>query len=109
MSPALVQLTNSAGDTFIAPRVLVKAEVCYGQGPRHGSGHASKEQQQQPTSRRRTGRAVQKSNGGTNEKELDELFDDEVVEVVDDSTGEYRGSDGATMDGDGSKASRRKK
>ncbi|KAI1424735.1 hypothetical protein F5Y12DRAFT_796756 [Xylaria sp. FL1777] len=32
VAPALVQLTNSAGDEFDPPRVIVKAEVCFGQG-----------------------------------------------------------------------------
>ncbi|KAI1283545.1 hypothetical protein F5Y07DRAFT_394449 [Xylaria sp. FL0933] len=32
VSPALVQITNSAGDEFNPPRVIVKAEVCFGQG-----------------------------------------------------------------------------
>ncbi|KAI0431930.1 hypothetical protein F5Y09DRAFT_340169 [Xylaria sp. FL1042] len=32
VSPALVQLTNSAGEEFRSPRVMVKAEVCFGQG-----------------------------------------------------------------------------
>ncbi|KAI1181193.1 hypothetical protein F4777DRAFT_592855 [Nemania sp. FL0916] len=41
VSPALVQLTNSAGDTFTEPRVMVKAEVCYGRGRVHeASGHS---------------------------------------------------------------------
>ncbi|KAI1346643.1 hypothetical protein F5Y01DRAFT_319577 [Xylaria sp. FL0043] len=32
VSPALVQLTNSAGEEFKSPRVMFKAEVCFGQG-----------------------------------------------------------------------------
>ncbi|RWA07401.1 hypothetical protein EKO27_g7707 [Xylaria grammica] len=33
VTPALAQLTNSAGEEFDTPRFLVQAEVCFGQGP----------------------------------------------------------------------------
>ncbi|KAF2973207.1 hypothetical protein GQX73_g305 [Xylaria multiplex] len=32
VTPALVQVTNSAGEKFKSPRVIVKAEVCFGRG-----------------------------------------------------------------------------
>ncbi|KAI0814499.1 hypothetical protein GGR55DRAFT_700776 [Xylaria sp. FL0064] len=39
VSPALVQLTNSAGDEFKSPRVMYKAEVCFGQGVTSADDH----------------------------------------------------------------------
>ncbi|KAI3325120.1 hypothetical protein HD806DRAFT_553250 [Xylariaceae sp. AK1471] len=35
VSPALIQVANSAGEAFRARRVFVKAEVCFGQGRSH--------------------------------------------------------------------------
>ncbi|KAI1299419.1 hypothetical protein F5Y03DRAFT_397621 [Xylaria venustula] len=37
VTPALIQLTNSAGDEFSPPRVIVKAEVCFGEEGRTGA------------------------------------------------------------------------
>ncbi|KAI0517581.1 hypothetical protein F5B22DRAFT_645762 [Xylaria bambusicola] len=97
VTPALIQLTNSAGDEFKTPRVLVKAEVCYGQGRNTddtvsvSNSQADEVEEATPQRPKRVKLSVKATDHATLDEELGD--DDDDAEV-DDGSGEYNGEKG---------------
>ncbi|KAI0550829.1 hypothetical protein F4679DRAFT_594434 [Xylaria curta] len=96
VTPALVQITNSVGDVFKYPRVIVKAEVCYGRGrvpvsipppldssPTQGRGIE--------TGSGRQSRGVDRLGQVANDDELNQYIGEDVEEIRDDGSDEYEG------------------
>ncbi|RYC57856.1 hypothetical protein CHU98_g8344 [Xylaria longipes] len=95
ITPALVQLTNSVGEAFNYPRVIVKAEVCFGQGrvpasaPRASDSSPSKDRAKKTQSGRQS-RGVNRLGEVANEAEINEELGDDVDEVRDSGSDEYK-------------------
>ncbi|KAJ2988296.1 hypothetical protein NUW58_g4054 [Xylaria curta] len=79
VTPALVQLTNSVGDAFERPRVIVKAQVCFGTGRLHNHVPRTEEKEQDPpkTMSGRQSRAVDRLGMVVDATQLKEAIGDD--------------------------------
>ncbi|KAI1114256.1 hypothetical protein F5Y14DRAFT_461762 [Nemania sp. NC0429] len=105
VTPALIQGTNSRGEVFKRPRVIVKAEVCYARGP--GSSADPKPNpsfdEQNQISMTESGRRVRSTRvlgQAANEVEVDKAIGDGTAEIDDskEDSSEYE----SAKDGEGS-------
>ncbi|KAI0490839.1 hypothetical protein F4859DRAFT_520475 [Xylaria cf. heliscus] len=96
VTPALIQLTNSIGEAFKNPRVIVKAEVCFGRGrlsvfaPPASCLPPNKNQATQTLSSERQGQGARRLGNLANNEELNEVIGDNVDQVKDSSSEEYK-------------------
>ncbi|TRX96233.1 hypothetical protein FHL15_002957 [Xylaria flabelliformis] len=96
VTPALVQLTNSLGDKFKNPRVIIKAEVCHGRG--RVSVHVPPTLDSSLTQGRgtetasgRQSRRIDRLGQVADDDELNQHIGDDVEEVRDDGSDDYKG------------------
>ncbi|TGJ78314.1 hypothetical protein E0Z10_g10449 [Xylaria hypoxylon] len=95
VTPALVQITNSAGEAFKLPRVLVKAEVCFGQGRSEDfvrptlDPPSNEKSRAEKTLSGRQARGVDRLGGTADEAKLIEAIGVDHNEVPDSISDEY--------------------
>ncbi|KAI0457939.1 hypothetical protein F5B21DRAFT_500960 [Xylaria acuta] len=87
ITPALVQVTNSVGHAFSNPRVIVKAEVCFGRGRLSISAPASdaspNKDRATETQSGRQSRGVHRLGPVANDTELEKIMGDDIDEARD--------------------------
>jgi hypothetical protein len=95
VTPALVQLSNSASEVFQDPIVVVKAEVCFGKGPFHFYGPAKVQplpKQEEITGETLSGRqvrAVARLGNVADNIKLEEVIEEDHDVVRDSASDSY--------------------
>ncbi|KAI1754529.1 hypothetical protein F4782DRAFT_544822 [Xylaria castorea] len=94
VTPALVQITNSAGEAFEHPRVIVKAEVCYGRGRLPVSAAPTSDSPTQgratETASGRQSRKIVRLGEAANDDEVNEQLGEDVEEGPDYVSDDYK-------------------
>jgi hypothetical protein len=104
VSPALVQVANSAGEVFEPLRVIIKAEVCFSKGRSHmyddstSKPPTNEEDLVGMTQSGRAIRSVDRLGNVVDEAELNEAIGDEQNEVLDSDSDAYRDESASEVD-----------